>query len=336
MTIEPVDPLDLDAATAERCAAIINRDWATHVSTQAPWTGPNFAALARFTHDDRPFDHMWLARVGDDLVGYASVDFPRWDNPHMALVICHVDPDHQGRGIGTALLEAQVDATRSAGRSMLLTYGFLDSPVQKLLTLQGFEVAMTSAQRRLRPAELNYTLIQRYADEAAAHATDYELIRLAGAAPSDWLPELTSLFESISDAPLEGMDLTDDVFPVERIERLERAMANRQQKLYRLMARHKSSGEWAGHTIVCVDGHRPGLAFQEDTTVVGSHRGHRLGMLLKASMLLWLREAHPELEIIDTFNAESNKHMIAINDKLGCTISARGCALQRHLDVDDR
>ena len=48
-------------------------------------------------------------------------------------------------------------------------------------------------------------------------------------------------------------------------------------------------------------------------------------------MLLWLRDAHPELEIIDTYNAESNHHMIAINDKLGCTISARGFALQRHL-----
>ncbi len=336
MKIERIDPLDLDDATAERCAEIINREMkAEDADSLAPHTGGNFAARARFTHDDRPVDHLWLAREGDSVVAHASVEFPRWDNQHMAQIFCHVDPEHQGQGIGTALLDAQLGATRAAGRSLLMTYGFRDSPKQKLLTQQGFEVAMASAHRRLRPAELDYNLIQTYADDAAAHATDYELIPLAGAAPTEWLPELTSLFEAISDAPVEGMDVTDDVFPVERLERYELAMANRQQKLYRLMARHKPSGEWAGHTIVCVDGYSPGRAIQEDTTVVGSHRGHRLGMLLKATMLLWLRDDHPELEVIDTNNAESNHHMIVINDKLGCTISARGVALQRHLSADD-
>ncbi|MBA2697351.1 MAG: hypothetical protein H0U61_01080, partial [Nocardioidaceae bacterium] len=81
----------------------------------------------------------------------------------------------------------------------------------------------------------------------------------------------------------------------------------------------------------CVDESRPGVAMQEDTTVVGSHRGHRLGMLLKATMLLWMRDANSGLETIDTWNAESNTHMIAINDALGCTVNAHGAALQRHL-----
>jgi len=107
--------------------------------------------------------------------------------------------------------------------------------------------------------------------------------------------------------------------------------ALRQPHQHRLMARHKETGAWAGHTIVCVDEHCPGFAMQEDTSVVSAHRGHRLGMLLKATMLLWLRDAQPMLETIDTWNALSNRHMIAVNDELGCVVEARGAALQLHL-----
>ena len=108
-------------------------------------------------------------------------------------------------------------------------------------------------------------------------------------------------------------------------------MQKRRQQVYRLMARHRRTGEWAGHTILCVDGTRPGYAVQEDTSVVRDHRGHRLGMLLKASMLLWMRETHPELTTIDTWNATSNSHMIAVNEALGCEVSQLGVAMQRTL-----
>ena len=49
------------------------------------------------------------------------------------------------------------------------------------------------------------------------------------------------------------------------------------------------------------------------------HRGHRLG-LRKAAMLDWLASAEPQLEQIETGNADANEHMIAINEELGFTI----------------
>ena len=93
--------------------------------------------------------------------------------------------------------------------------------------------------------------------------------------------------------------------------------------MYRVLARHRTTGELAGHTVVVVDGDRPERAEQHDTSVVGSHRGHRLGLLLKADMVLWLREAEPQLETIDTWNAESNDHMIGVNALLGYRIMGR-------------
>lgn len=332
MTIERVDPLTLDPGTADRCADIMNAAITASGLDQPSVSGRAFEGQVTYGHDSTPSDGLWLAREGGEIVGHAQLELAKWDNPRMAMVFCSVHPDQLGRGIGTALLEAQTQAARAAGRDLLLTFAMRDTPTAPFLTNAGFEVAQATVQRRLRPPELDYAAIQKYADEAATHATDYELIRLDGPAPEEWLPTLQDLHEAINDAPIDEMDLEPDVFPPERLRSFETAMAARGQRLYRLMVRHRETGAWAGHTILCVEETRPGVAMQEDTSVVAAHRGHRLGMLLKATMLLWMRDAHPELETIDTWNAESNHHMVAVNDRLGCTINGYGVALQRHLD----
>jgi len=51
--------------------------------------------------------------------------------------------------------------------------------------------------------------------------------------------------------------------------------------------------------------------------VTRKHRGHRLGLLVKAAMIDWLAEAEPGIERIVTYNAAANDHMVAINEQLG-------------------
>ncbi|HEY7045317.1 MAG TPA: GNAT family N-acetyltransferase [Nocardioidaceae bacterium] len=332
MDLERIDPRGLDDATASQIADAMNATARAVGQKVAPMTAENLIAQATYTHDDRPYDAMWLAREDSrEVVGTAWVELPHWDNQHLGLAFCVVHPDSWGRGIGTALLDAQAGFAREQGRTMLLTFCLRDKPAHALLTSYGFEVGQSQAQRRLYPRELDYGRIQTLADDAAAKAGGYELVRLDGPAPDDWLDELVNIFEAINDAPNDDIEITPDVFSVERIRQYESAMSHRRSHLYRLMARHRDSGEWAGHTILCVDELRPGMAFQEDTTVVARHRGHRLGMWLKATMLLWMRDLGVDLETIDTWNAESNAHMIAVNDELGCIVNARGLALQLHL-----
>jgi hypothetical protein len=62
---------------------------------------------------------------------------------------------------------------------------------------------------------------------------------------------------------------------------------------------------------------------------VASHRGHRLGVLLKTEMNLWLRDAQPQLVSIDTWNAESNDHMIEVNEAMGYRIMGRELEFQK-------
>jgi hypothetical protein len=51
--------------------------------------------------------------------------------------------------------------------------------------------------------------------------------------------------------------------------------------------------------------------------VEGEHRGHRLGLLVKAENLRMLRRHFPDTMTVTTWNAVSNRHMIAVNEALG-------------------
>jgi len=100
-------------------------------------------------------------------------------------------------------------------------------------------------------------------------------------------------------------------------------MTGRRQTVYRVMARHRPSGEWAGMSMLCVDEFSPALAFQEDTSVVRAHRGNRLGLLMKSDMLRWVGHERPEVAEIDTWNSTTNHHMIAVNERLGTRLVAQ-------------
>lgn len=330
--LERVAPRDLQLATAEEMTAVNRAELALDAPSVVPMSGEGLLLQARHGFDDHPSAGVWLAR-GDDgaLLGHATVETSHWDNPQRAMVFCSVHPAARGVGVGTMLLQAQIDAIRALGCSAMLTFAFEDSHATRFLTAHDFTVGQRTAQRRLLPRELDYGYLERLAADAAANAFDYELVPLDGPAPETMLPGIITLFEAINDAPNDAVRGEPDSFPVERARRYDTAMAARCQHVYRMLARHRRTGEWAGHTIMCVDETRPGYAVQEDTSVVRAHRGHRLGRWLKASMLLWLRDAEPGLTTIDTWNATSNDHMIAINETLGCEVSALGVALQRAL-----
>lgn len=332
MDLQRIDPADLDPVSADEAAAVTRAHLAAEVPEAVPPSGEGLLLQARHGHDGYPVSGLWLVR--DDhgaIIGHGLLEESRWDNPQLALVLCWVSPEARGAGVGTALLAAQVDRAHELGRSSLLTFTTSDGYAAGFLAAHGFQVGQRTAQRRLCPPRLDYAAVERFAAEAAERAHDYELVFLDGPAPEELLPGLTGLFEAINDAPTDDIDVEPDSFPVERVRRYDAAMTQRRQHVYRILARHRRTGDWAGHTILCVDGTRPGYAVQEDTSVVGAHRGHRLGMLLKASMLLWLRDAEPDLTAIDTWNAVTNEHMIAINEALGCEVTQLGVAMQRSL-----
>jgi GNAT superfamily N-acetyltransferase len=332
--IERLDPQDLDLDTADGIAEAGNAAHeadAVHVPARS---GPATLKYLQLQSDGRPVDGLWVARDETGrVVGNAVLQLPRLENTDSALLRGSVVPEARRQGIGRALLGKALAVVAEAERVKVYSGAFEGSPGGAALAALGFtSLGTVDAVRRVDLDLDSAARWQRLYDDATARAGDYELVHMVGPTPADMLTDLVELHEAINDAPLDDPDLEGDHWSVDRVTSYDRAMAGRSQTVYRVLARHRSSGEWAGMSMLCVDEFSPSVAFQEDTSVVRKHRGHRLGLLMKADMLRWLSQERPEVTATITWNSTSNHHMIAVNEMLGATVVARHANFRLDLD----
>ena len=280
--------------------------------------------------DGSPVRHI-LAWEDGVAVAVTEFDVGEWDNRDLAWTSMVVHPEHRRRGHGSTFLEEAERIAREAGCTKIGGFGWESPATEPFAKRHGFERASQEIYRVVTPPELPAGFAEAAYAEAAPHAGAYELIRIEGHTPADLLPALSDLTAFINDAPLDDLDMEDEVFPVERIQNYENANIDSGHRLYRVVARHRATGKLAGHTVVAVDAESPQLAHQHDTAVARAHRGHRLGLLLKADMMRWLSEAEPQIASIETWNAESNEHMIQVNERLGYRPFGRALVFQRKL-----
>jgi len=274
----------------------------------------------------------YLAYDADRAVGYLVVHTSSYDNPELAWLGLGVHPGHRRCGHGTALLAAAADVCRGLGRPLVGIDGWESERTRGFAAATGFEQKSQSINRRQHLRELPGGLITGLCEEAEKEAGDYELVRLRGYSPDGLLDELAAITGAINDAPMDDLEIEDEVFPPERIRAHERAQIEGGFRFYRVLARHRGTGELAGQTVVTVAAEAPGIGDQHDTSVVRAHRGHRLGLLLKADLVRWLvgtGGVEPQLATIDTWNTESNDHMVGINERLDYRIIGRTLEFQR-------
>jgi GNAT superfamily N-acetyltransferase len=300
----------------------------------SPWQHPasveGLRGRIRYGWDLEPGRHV-AGTVDGRVVALGVVSTSEWDNRDLAWLGVGVHPDVRRQGLGRVMFEHLIGLAAVAGRTKLGADTWDGLPGVAFLDRWGFELKSQAINRRQHPAELSVDRIAKLFDEASAAASSYELVRVFGRTPEELLPAVAEMSAAINDAPLDDLDIEDEVFPPQRIRDYETACLSRGQRIYRLLARHRGTGVLAGHTVVAVDQERPAIGYQHDTTVVREHRGHRLGLLLKSGMTQWLREAEPQLETVDTWNTESNAHMIAVTEELGYEWLGRGLEYQRSL-----
>ena len=156
------------------------------------------------------------------------------------------------------------------------------------------------------------------ADAAAVAGEDYELISWTGPVPRERLGQIVTLRQAMStDIPLGDMDLHAEAWDGERVRREEQVRARWGRQSLTAAVCHVPSGDLAGYTEIHLEESRPQVAYQENTVVLRRHRGHRLGMLLKAANLTRLQAQAPAVRRVHTWNADENEHMLAINTALG-------------------
>jgi GNAT superfamily N-acetyltransferase len=303
-------------------------------AVDSPWVRP-----ATMRNQEGRFRYGWDGEVEAPYVGLdggvpvvvGRVGTTDYDNLHLAWLGLQVHPDHRRRGHGTAMLEALVEETTARGRTSIGTDGWEAESTNGFAARHGLDQKSAAIQRRQFVAELDWAEIESLHKEAAVAAAAYDLVRREGRTPDDELEEVAVMASAINDAPTDDLDIEDEVFSAARMRAYESAQLAKGNRIFRTFARHRDTGELAGHTVVVVDGERPQYAEQHDTSVVAAHRGHRLGLLLKTDLNLWLRDVQPQVTEISTWNAESNGYMIAVNEAIGYRVMGRELEFQKSL-----
>jgi GNAT superfamily N-acetyltransferase len=283
--------------------------------------------MARFTSAwPGQAEEVWLSYVGSDLAGAALIRLPLQENTHMADVMLVVHPQFRRRGIGGQLLDRVYQAARRHGRAILesgVVVGLPGGPARVIdgrafVQRLGDGPALVNVRRRLTVDDAVMAQQATVIEEIAAHTAGYGTVHWLNRAPDDAVDALAGLESRlVLDAPTGDLDVEPEVYDRQRIRDVEAARDGKGDRCFNTAIRHLASGEIVACTLIAVDADDDEHAWQQLTIVDPAHRGHRLGLLVKATNLGHLHRHLPTIRDIDTWNAATNEHMIAVNDRLG-------------------
>ncbi|ADG73141.1 GCN5-related N-acetyltransferase [Cellulomonas flavigena DSM 20109] len=342
-------PASLDADDAWLLHGMVD---AQNASTLALWGSDDFATTprralsqladqeyvrrARLVAVDESTDAPDPARV----LGFARLDLPLADNTHTGWLDLGVRPEHRGRGVGDALHATACDVARSAGRTHLLTetdqaaepapgpdtFGAptgeglvsrADRDVRFALA-RGWQLEQVARHSRLTLPVDAAALEEHRARAAAAAGPDYRPVTWDDATPDERVEQMCALHVAMStDEPTAGLDVEEEVWDAARVRHADAQTLGRGEHLLTTAIEHVPTGRLVAYSAFMIPPHTDEFVWQEDTLVAGDHRGHRLGMLVKAVQLQALVERRPSVRRISTWNAEENRWMLAINVALG-------------------
>ncbi|MDP3710946.1 MAG: GNAT family N-acetyltransferase [Mycobacteriales bacterium] len=306
-----------------------------------------YAVLAAVEQDTRPGESGWTAQDQREIavtgleadtatgelvtlllavdgardVGLGRLVLTTRDNLDRARVLVHVLPDERRGGVGTALLEGLLARARAAGRSVAGTE--VDepealagvSPAHHFLTRHGFDRALLEVRRDLAVPVPSQVLAGCLA-HAREGAAGYDVTAYSRRCPDHLLDARAALGRAMSVMfPSGDLELEEEQWDAELVRRKE-AMFDRMGRVY-WAAMATRDGEAVAFTELGVSSHAPDRAYQWDTLVLPEHRGHRLGLLLKATVLGQLQTDSPATRTVTTWNATTNAPMIAVNERLG-------------------
>ncbi len=320
LSLAPVEPSD-EAAIRQwyelRCSAV-RADWPADPppcwvhelgSFRHPWPGE--------------VETTWLARDGGSVVGGCVLCLPMLDNLHNAMGDILVAPEHRRSGIGRALLDHLRAETTQQGRRRLV--GSVDQPLDpavpdpggRFVATSGAVQALVETRRRLDVGSVDPVALAELDAHARVKSQGYSVVQWVGATPQQWLDAIAYLTGRMStDAPLDDLQWEAETYDAARMRAREASSLACDLHLITTAALD-GAGQLVAFTQIVGRATSRWYAGQWDTIVAPEHRGHRLGTLIKVANLDQARAQRPELRVIDTCNADSNPHMVRINEAMG-------------------
>lgn len=293
---------------------------------------------------------LWIAVLDGEVVGRVGLDLPQEAGARTGFWLIELRRSAWGRGIGRAAHELIERTAREHGRTILQSWaehpaadgphleaptGFGSIPLDRAARFYldaGYTLEQIVRQSRLDLADSEAHL-RTLLTEAESAATGYRVIQWTLPTPPEFVDAFAYMkSRMITDAPAAGLDYDEEIWDAARVTDWERRYTEADRHVLVTIAQQVDSGELAAFNELSIGKDRTAVTHQEDTLVVASHRGHRLGMLVKCAGLLAWREAIPESPRVLTWNAEENRPMLSINEAIGFVPMSYEGAWQKVLD----
>ncbi|WP_293787645.1 GNAT family N-acetyltransferase [uncultured Aeromicrobium sp.] len=321
VTITALDVTDDDAYASFHALYVRSND----PELDPPW---EFRELRlKLVGDEYVESVALVAAEAGEAVGGAWAELPLKDNLRNAVVTLFVDPRHRNRGIGSMLWHALAAALRERGRTTVAGAGAdrvdaEESGSARFAEKLGFRVDLVNAIRELPlPAEVPVAPVR----------DGYRLAAWRGLAPERWRAEYAHLRSLIvQEAPRGDVAWENEYWDAARLE-LEARQWQESGRVAQIVAAIAPDGALVGHTQLVVPD-ASGEAYQWDTLVLPDHRGHGLGLSLKAAAMREAADLLAGRRRIMTWNAASNEPMIAVNERLGYRLIGYG--IEYAIDLD--
>jgi GNAT superfamily N-acetyltransferase len=337
LEVVEVDPDD-DAAVDAWHAAYLAAEQAIAGGVASPWQLEEVRALLRDRGSSR-WHRGYCGVVDGRVVASGYLRLPLLDNAERAELMVHVAPAHQRRGHGSAMLAHLERVAAGRGRRVLAseaTWPYeagpdgAGQPAAAFAHRHGYTVALPDVKRRLRLPVADGVL-DRLAAEAATRHHDFTLRSWEGPVPDELLDGWARLVASLgAEAPQGDLVLEAEAADPHLVREQEELLARQGRRKYNTVALD-ATGDVVAFTDLATTVHEPGRAYQWGTLVRRDVRGHRLGLAVKVANLRLLEQLRPDVVELTTYNAETNRPMVAVNELLGFEPVARLAELQKVL-----
>jgi mycothiol synthase len=326
---EAIEPLQLAPAQL-REAALLYQALQSERTPEDPLTPVE--AIERRLRADVP--NQWRAffvarEAAGALVGYGVVSrsLNEPENAHLRWTELAVSQEHRRKGVGRALLRRLVDAVEGQGDDVVLMAQTTDRvPSGSVFAKRvGADPGLDMKTNQLDLSKVDRAKIDEWAGIAPK---GYRLARIDDHVPTDLIAPYIQASNGMNDAPRGDLKIADWKLTEEHIRERESWFKQTGSEWWLLVAVHQASGEGAGFTEVSYDPKVSHVIWQQGTAVIDGHRGHRLGMWMKAVMLKRILDERPKALFIRTGNANTNAQMLGINTQLGFVQAWSACLWQ--------